>query len=414
MCCRLWKASSAMHRLVVLTLTLVVGVLLTVPSPVYGQAANGTLLGNVRDDSGAAVPGTTVTATEVQTNVARSAVSNDTGFYTFTNLPPGVYRVEGELQGFKKFVREGVEVRVNTTVRVDVALSVGALTESVTVAGETPLLQTDRTDTGRIIEGEQIAQMPLGFNRNFQGMLITVPGAGRPFRPHSEFFNSQDSLSTNVNGQSRLSNNVQLEGIDNNHKTGLLTVLIPNAEALETVAVTTSNYDAEFGRAGGAVTNVTLKSGTNEYKGSAFAFGNTDATIARNAFSTLSEAARHDLSPGGLHAGRPDHPQQAVLLRRLHADRGRQRPHHARHAARGAVPDRRLQLGANDHLRPGHRQPGWHRPHAVPQQSDPGGAAQPDRATPARQRAAAQHLRRAARHDQLRAALRAREAHQPV
>jgi hypothetical protein len=148
------------HQLALLTLVLVVGLVLTVPSSARAQAANGTLLGNVRDDSGAGVPGATITATEVQTNVARSSVSNEAGYYTLTNLPPGVYRVEGELQGFKKFVREGVEVRVNTTVRVDVALSVGALTESVTVAGETPLLQTDRTDTGRIIEGEQIAQMP--------------------------------------------------------------------------------------------------------------------------------------------------------------------------------------------------------------------------------------------------------------
>ena len=88
---------------------------------------------------------------------------------------------------------------------------------------------------------------------------------------HSEFFNSQDSLSTEVNGQSRLANNVLLEGIDNNHKTGLLTILFPSADAIETVSVTTSNYDAEFGRAGGAVTAVTLKSGTNQFKGSAFA-----------------------------------------------------------------------------------------------------------------------------------------------
>lgn len=224
---------------------------LGVPSTARAQAANGTLLGNVKDESGAAVPGATITAVEVRTNISRATVSNDTGNYILTNLPPGLYRVEGELQGFKKFSRDGVEVSVNTTVRVDIPLSVGALTESVNVSAETPTLQTDRTDTGRIIEGTLIAEMPLGFNRNFQGMLITVPGASRPFRPHSEFFNSQDSLSSNVNGQSRLANNVQLEGTDNNHKTGLLTVLIPSAEALDTVAVTTSNYDAEFGRAGG-------------------------------------------------------------------------------------------------------------------------------------------------------------------
>ena len=280
-------------------------VALLVPSLAAAQAANGTLLGTVTDESGAGVPGATVTATEVQTNIPRTAVSNATGYYIFTNLPSGLYRVEGELQGFKKFIREGVEVRVNTTVRVDVSLSVGALTESVTVQAETPALQTDRTDTGRIIEGEQIANMPLGFNRNFQGMLITVPGASRPFRPHSEFFNSQDSLSSNVNGQSRLANNVQLEGTDNNHKTGLLTVLIPSAEALETVAVTTSNYDAEFGRAGGAVTNVTLKSGTNQYKGSVFLFGNTEATVARNPFSTLSEPPDTTYMQAGFTLGGP-------------------------------------------------------------------------------------------------------------
>jgi hypothetical protein len=284
---------------------LVLPVVLLLPSRAAAQAANGTLLGTVTDQSGAGVPGATVTATEVNTNIPRTAISNESGYYTFANLPSGLYRVEGELQGFKKFVRDRVEVKVNTTVRVDIGLSVGALSESVTVEAETPRLQTDRTDTGRIIEGEQIAQMPLGFNRNFQGMIITVPGASRPFRPHSEFFNSQDSLSSNVNGQSRLANNQQLEGIDNNHKTGLLTVLIPSAEALETVAVSTSNYDAEFGRAGGAVTNVTLRSGTNAFKGSVFAFGNTEATVARNPFSTLSEPPETTYFQGGFTLGGP-------------------------------------------------------------------------------------------------------------
>src|SRR4029079_8673360 len=147
------------------------------------------------------------------------------------------------------------------------------------------LLQTDRADTGRIIQSLELQEAPLGFNRNFQGMLLTVPGSTRPFRPHSEFFNAQDSLSTNVNGQSRLPNNVQIEGIDDTHRTGLLTTLIPSAEAIETVNVTTSMYDAEFGRAGGAITNVTLRSGTNQFKGTVFAFGNNEKTSAEGYFS---------------------------------------------------------------------------------------------------------------------------------
>jgi hypothetical protein len=262
------------------------------------QVAVGTLLGNVTDESGAAIPGATITATEVRTNISRTAVSNQAGSYTFNNTPPGIYRVEGELVGFKKFTRENVEVSVNTTIRVDISLAVGTLEESVIVTGEAPMLQTDRTDTGRIIESTQITQMPLGFNRNFQALLITVPGASRPFRPHSEFYNSQESLSSNVNGQSRQVNNVQLEGADNSDNGGSLAFYIPSAEAIETVSVATSNYDAEFGRAGGAVTNVTIKSGTNQFAGSLFAFGNTEATVSRNPFTTLPPADAKYLQSG--------------------------------------------------------------------------------------------------------------------
>src|SRR5207248_2157318 len=154
--------------------------------------------------------------------------------------------------------------------------------------GESPTLQTDRADTGRLIEAVHLQEVPLGFNRNFQGMWQVLPGALRMQRPHSEFFNAQDSLSTNVNGQSRLANNVQIEGIDDNHRTGLLTTLIPSAEAIETVNMSTSAYDAEFGRAGGVVTNVTLRSGTNDLKGSVFLFGNNRKTNSANFFTQLN------------------------------------------------------------------------------------------------------------------------------
>src|SRR5437879_7141259 len=101
---------------------------------------------------------------------------------------------------------------------------------------------------------------------------------------HSEFFNSQDSMASRVNGQSRLANNVQFEGVDNNHRTGLLTILIPPIEALQNVDVSTSNYEAELGRAGGAVTNVILKSGTNSLHGSLYEFHNNSHLNARETF----------------------------------------------------------------------------------------------------------------------------------
>ena len=276
---------------------------LALASPSQAQAVRGTLLGSIGDTSGSSVPGATVTATDQGTSISSTTVTNQDGFYTFPNLKDGIYRVEAELAGFKKVVRENVRVDVNTTIRVDLTLEAGAVTEVLTVSADPPPLQSDRTDTGRIIQGDQIAAMPLGFGRNFQGMVATVPGASRPFKPHSEFFNSQDSLSSNVNGQSRLANNVQIEGIDDNHRTGLLTVLIPSAEALETVSVTTSNYDAEFGRAGGAVTNVTLKSGTNQFKGSGFYFGNTEATIATNPFTDRTLPKERQKADTAYHQG---------------------------------------------------------------------------------------------------------------
>jgi hypothetical protein len=280
-----------------------VAALLGTPSPARAQAVTGTLLGNITDSSGAAVPGATVTATEVQTNTSRTTVSNETGHYTFTSLRNGTYTVTAEVQGFRKVIRQNVQVDVNTTMRVDLTLELGQVTEAVTVAAETPLLQTDRTDTGRILESKMVTEIPLGFNRNFQGLLVTVPGATRPFRPHSQFFNSQDALGTEINGQPRMANNTLIEGLDNNHKTGLMAVIIPAPDALETVSVSTSNYDAEFGRSGGAVTNVTLKSGTNTLRGSGFYFGNTEATNASEYFSHLKAPTK--FSQGGFTLGGP-------------------------------------------------------------------------------------------------------------
>src|SRR5262245_50173103 len=255
------------------------------PTLALAQAVKGGLLGNVTDSSGLAVPGATVPITETRTSISYNTTTNESGYYIFSNLKDGVYRVVAELTGFKKVVRDGVVVDVNATVRVDLKMEVGTIEESVTVVGESPLLQTDRADTGRIIEAVHLQEVPLAFNRNFQGMWQVLPGALRMQRPHSEFFNAQDSLSTNVNGQSRLANNVQIEGIDDNHRTGLLTTLIPSAEAIETVNMSTSAYDAEFGRAGGVVTNVTLRSGTNQLKGSLFMFGNNEKTNSPGYFS---------------------------------------------------------------------------------------------------------------------------------
>ena len=265
-------------------------VLLFSSSSALGQAVNATLLGTVTDASGAVVAGARVTTTEMKTGVVRSITTNDSGNYAFADLPPGQYAVAVEKQGFKKAVRSGVDVVVNTDTRVNLALEPGTISESVVVTAETPILQTDRADVGDKIDNRQVVDLPLGNNRNFQNLLNLVPGATRAHRVHSEFFNAQDSLSTEVNGQARLFNNLQIEGVDDNERTGLLQIYIPPAEAIQTVDVSTSNYTAEFGRAGGAVTNVILKSGTNAFHGAAYEFNRISALAAKPFFQTLAKA----------------------------------------------------------------------------------------------------------------------------
>ena len=268
------------------------------------QVLKGQILGAITDQSGASVPGVKITLVETRTNFQRTAETNESGNFFFVNLDPGDYRVEAEKQGFSKTVRSGVELPPNTTARVNFELTPGAVTQTIDVSGTAaPLLQTDRADTGGKIDSEQLAKMPMLYNRNYQSLLVLVPGVGRPFRPHSEFYNSQDSLSVRVNGQGRQFNNFQIEGIENKIDNGNLTALVPPAEAIQTVDMSTSNFDPEFGNAGGAVTNVTFKSGTNDYHGSLFEFHRNENIQARNTFA-VSKAPTVYNQFGGTIGGR--------------------------------------------------------------------------------------------------------------
>jgi hypothetical protein len=272
---KLWPLSIA-----VLLATLLLGF----SAPLMGQAVNATLLGAVTDSSGAAVANAKVTITETNTGISHASQTNDSGNYVFPDLPPGTYRVVVEQTGFKRESRAGIELIVNSTERVDLVLQPGDVSETVTVEAETPILQTERADTGRKLDTVLTENIPLGTNRNYQNLLNIVPGTTRATFQHSQFFNASSSLQTEVNGQLREGNNYQIEGIDDNERTGLLQILIVPAEAIQTVDVSTSNYDAELGRASGAVTNVILKSGTNNYHGAAYEFIKNSYFNARNYF----------------------------------------------------------------------------------------------------------------------------------
>src|SRR5437016_9172597 len=169
-------------------------------APAFGQAVSGSVLGAVTDNSDATVPGAAVSILEVNTGVVRTTETSESGSYVCPDLAPGTYTVSVTRQGFKKVTRERIEVLVNTSVRVDLALPLGDVSEVVVVDASAPILQTDRAYTGRKIETIQVASMPLGTSRNFQNLLNLVPGANRASFQHSQFFNAVGSLQTQVNG----------------------------------------------------------------------------------------------------------------------------------------------------------------------------------------------------------------------
>jgi hypothetical protein len=251
----------------------------------FSQAVTGTVLGTVTDTSGGVAANAKVTLTEVNTNTARTDQTNASGNFTFPNVPEGNYRVDVELTGFKKAVRQNIGVSVNQNARVDVQLEVGNIVDTVEVTTAPPPLQTDRADIAVSISAEQTANLPTTGQRNFQGLLNLVPGTTRANFQHSQFFNASSSLQTEVNGQMRMGNNYQIEGIDDNERTGLLQIIVPPIEAIQTVDVSTSNFDAELGRASGAVANVILKSGSNEIHGAAYEFLQNSYMNARSFFN---------------------------------------------------------------------------------------------------------------------------------
>ncbi len=267
-------------------------------TPLFGQADKGTLLGTVQDASGAAVPGAAVKATEVNTNILHSTNTNDDGNYTFPLLEPGLYTVEADHAGFSHVARTNVRLEANSAVRTDFSMPLGSVTDTISVSASAAILQTDRADTGVKIETQTLENMPLSFNRNYQGLLALVPGASRPFRPHSSFYNSQDSLSSYVNGQFRQASSFLIEGVNNDWDNGNLTVVVPPIEAIQTVDVTTSNYDAEFGRVTGGVTNVILRSGTNGWHGSVFEFNKVASLAAKNYFALRTPPLVYNLFGG--------------------------------------------------------------------------------------------------------------------
>lgn len=251
-----------------------------------GQVVTGSIVGTITDSSGAVVPSAKVTVTDVATNVNRVFTTDSSGFYSVPDIPPGNYKVSVAKEGFTTGVHTDIALFAAGTVRVDITLQPGSVTQSVTVAGGTaPMLQTDTADTGRAINSTLVEDLPLSQGHNFQNLLNLAPGAEPALRQHSTFYNPQNGMSSPVNGVPGRTNFFNIEGINNNQRSGELPTYIPAMEAIQEVAISTSNYDPSQGSALGAVVNVIVKSGSNALHGEAYEIYTGNALDARNYFA---------------------------------------------------------------------------------------------------------------------------------
>lgn len=259
--------------------------------PAHAQVLYGSIVGNVTDASGAALPGATVTVTNLETGGVRETVSDTAGAYTVPTLQSGRYRVVVSLTGFATATQPDVAVSLNTTARVNVALRIGSLEESITVEASSPLLQTDRAEVRQEIDTRQLRDLPVPLGRNYQNLFGTLPGFSPPADAHSVPSNPSRALTFNVNGASRSSNNTRIDGVSTtNIWLPHVVAYVPALESLETVNVVTGSFDAEQGLAGGAAINVQIKSGTNQLRGSAFEYHTNEHLRALDWFAPAGTA----------------------------------------------------------------------------------------------------------------------------
>ena len=263
-----------MRKVILSAIALVVFALAVAPAA-FTQATSGSIQGRVTDSTGAVVPAAVITAKNQATGVAQEAVSEDTGNYRLAHLVPGTYTVTVTMQGFKSLSRS-VDLHVDQQISLDLSLTVGSVSESVTVTAATPVLQTQSVDTGQVIETREILNLPL-LGRNVLDLTRLTTGVSNGGGGNS------DNLS--VNGQREFANSVVLGGIEVTGNRNNDASITPSVDAVQEFKVVTSAYAAEFGRASGAVVLLETKPGGNAFHGSLYDFYRPNVTAARDYFS---------------------------------------------------------------------------------------------------------------------------------
>src|SRR5208283_2194035 len=268
------------------------------PRTGWSQTVYGSIAGTVLDASGAAIPGTTVTLTNLGTADKRVMESDATGAYTFVNILPGNYRIEAEKAGFKHFDREPVVVEVGSGFRIDLAMEVGAVTQTIEVTAQTPLLQAQTSDLGTVVEARTITEMPLN-GRNVLSLAQLSPGIQPQGPPSGGNSSMSNPVGANpfaagyfqIGGSQAGQNAIFIDGVPSNGSYLNVITLIPTQDAIQEFKVQTNNMGPDFGRFAGGVINMTTKSGTNSFHGAAYEFLRNKVLDANNFFANADGIA---------------------------------------------------------------------------------------------------------------------------
>jgi hypothetical protein len=254
------------------------------------QATSGNITGTVVDSSGAALPNARITITDLDRGPVYHVQASGDGNFSQTHLLAGHYRVTVENAGFST-VSENATVEVDATTQLSIKLTPGQVQTTVQVSDATPLLVTDRAEIATTLTGTQIQELPV-FDRNVTNLLLQIPGTQLNTWAHSAAENPEQGIQANANGQFFTANGFMLDGTENESAILGIAVINPNIDALQEFKVSTSNYDAEFGAASGALIQATTKSGTNQWHGSLFEYLQNNVTNATNPFTQINPSLR--------------------------------------------------------------------------------------------------------------------------
>ncbi len=244
-------------------------------STAFAQFETASVVGTIRDTSGAVVPGAKVTLTNTATGVSTTRTSTGDGTYEFVTVKSGIYIVTGELSGFSMALVENVQVQVGARMRVDLQMAIGQLSEKVEVTAASPLVETDTSQRGQVITGDQIREMALN-GREYSSLALLATGVRQSALNKSPNGTPREGA-FNVNGLRSTFNNFLIDGVDNNaygtSNQGFSNqVMQPPPDAVGEFRVVTNNQSAEYGRAAGATVNVAYRSGANQFHGDAWEF----------------------------------------------------------------------------------------------------------------------------------------------